>query len=391
MAFSLSLIIVLGLLFNKIFKFIKLPGLIGMLLLGILIGPYGLNWLSDDLLRISDDFRKIALIVILLRAGIGLNKETLKKVGKSAILLSIIPCLLEGSAIILMAIWLFDFSFIEGGLLGFIIAAVSPAVVVPAMLDFKDRGIGDKKGITTLILAGSSVDDIFAITIFSGFMGLYSATKVSLWLSIVNIGISIVLGITLGLLVGLLLVFLFKKLSIRNTKKVLLLIGIAIFMTTLESFVSNIVPISALLGVMTIGFLLLEKLPNTAKGLSDKLGKVWIFAEILLFVLVGAKVNILVALDSGLLGLAIISVGLLFRSIGVLLSTWKSDFTVKERLFCVISFIPKATVQAAIGAIPLIMGVPSGELILAIAVLSIIITAPIGAIGIKNGAKRLLT
>lgn len=391
MAFSLALIIVLGLLFNKIFEKIKLPGLIGMLLVGILIGPYCLNWLSIDLLRMSDDLRKIALIVILLRAGIGLNKETLKKVGKSAILMSIIPCILEGSAIMIMAIWLFDFSIIEAGMLGFIIAAVSPAVVVPAMLDFKERGIGDKKGITTLILAGSSVDDIFAITIFSGFMGLYSAKHVSLWLSIVNISVSIILGIILGMLVGLILFMLFKKFSIRNTKKVLLIIGIAIFMTTLENFASNIIPISSLLGVMTIGFILLEKLPNTAKGIADKLGKVWIFAEILLFVLVGAKVNILVAFDSGLTGLFIITVGLLFRSIGVLLSTWKSDFTFKERLFCVIAYIPKATVQAAIGAIPLIMGVPSGELILAIAVLAIIITAPIGAIGIKNGAKKLLT
>ncbi|MBN2851352.1 MAG: cation:proton antiporter [Clostridia bacterium] len=390
MAFSLALIIVLGLMANKLFEKIRLPGLIGMILVGILVGPYCFNLLSDDILRISDDFRKIALIIILLRAGIGLNKETLKKVGKSAVLLSFLPCILEGLIIMFISTFLFDMSYIEGGMLGFIIAAVSPAVVVPAMLHFKEQGIGTKKGITTLILAGSSVDDVFAITMFSGFVGLYSATQLSIWFSISQIFISILLGVLSGIIIGFLLVWLFRQFHIRNTKKVLLLIGIAIFMTTFEQAMKDIISISSLLGVMTIGFLLLEKLPETAKGIGDKLGKVWIFAEILLFVLVGAKVNISVALDSGLKGLLLISAGLIFRSIGVLLSTWSGDLNKKEKLFCVISFIPKATVQAAIGAVPLILGVPSGELILAIAVLAVLVTAPLGAIGIKIGAKRLL-
>ena len=390
MAFSLALIIIAGLIANKICEKIKLPGLIGMLIVGVLIGPYCFNLLSDELLLISDDFRKIALIIILLRAGIGLNKETLKKVGKSALFLSFIPCILEGVAIMLLSVVIFDISLVEGGMLGFIVAAVSPAVVVPAMLEFKKKGIGDKKGITTLILAGASVDDVFAITMFSGFLGIYSSKHITILLSISQIFISIILGILLGILVGLLLILLFKKLNIRNTKKVLLLIGITIFMTAFENFTKNFIPISSLLGIMTIGFVLLEKLPETAKGIASKLGKIWIFAEILLFVLVGAKVNITVAFDAGLKGLLLIIVGLTFRSLGVYISTINSDLNLKERLFCIISFIPKATVQAAIGAIPLIMGVLSGELILAIAVLAIIITAPIGAIGIKSGAKILL-
>jgi len=390
MAFSLALIILAGLLANKICEKLKLPGLIGMLAVGILIGPYVFDLLSDNLLIISDDFRKIALIIILLRAGIGLNKNKLKQVGKSALFLSFIPSVLEGTAIMLISTIVFDLSIIEGGMLGFIIAAVSPAVVVPAMLDFQSQGIGDKKGITTLILAGASVDDVFAITIFSGFLGLYSAKKITLLLSISEILISIALGILLGIIVGIIVIKLFKKLHIRDTKKVLILIGVAIFMTSFEGFIKNVIPISSLLGIMTVGFLILEKLPNAAKRIASKLGKIWIIAEILLFVLVGAKVNIQVAFDAGLKGLLIILIGLIFRSIGVLISTLNSNLNKKEKAFCVIAFIPKATVQAAIGAIPLMMGVKSGELILAVAVLAIIITAPLGAIGIKYGAKKLL-
>jgi len=391
MDFSLALVILLGLLANKLFEKIKLPGLIGMLLVGILVGPYGFNILSNELLNLSSDFTKIALIVILFRAGIGLNKNKLKKVAKPAILLSFIPSLLEGISIAIVSIYLFDFTIIEGGMLGFIIAAVSSAVVIPAMLDYEKQGVGSKKGITTLILAGASMDNVFAITIFGSIVGLYGAKRISVIFAISQVFISVILGVLIGVIVGFLLIYLFKKWDIRDTKKTLILIGLAIFITSFETLLKGIVPLSSLLGIMTIGFIILEKLPKVAKGLSSKFNKVWIFAEILLFVLVGAKVNINEIFTSGLKGLLIIIVGLIFRSIGVLISTHNSGLNKKERMFCVISFIPKATVQAAIGAIPLIMGVPAGELILAVAVLAIIITAPIGAIGIKHGAKKLLT
>lgn len=389
MAYGLALVIITGLTANWLFEKMKLPGLLGMLLTGMILGPWCLNMLSAEFLVISDDFRKIALIIILLRAGLGLRKDVLQKVGGTAIKLSMIPCLLEGGMIMVMSMILLDFGIAEAGMLGFMIAAVSPAVVVPAMLEYQSKGIGGEKGIPTMILAGASVDDIFAITIFSAFLGIYAGNKINIVSMIGSTGLSIVLGIILGAATGFILTIMFRKMEIRDTKKVLLILGLAIAMTAAEDLLSSMVRISSLLGIMTVGFILLEKLPAVSERLALKFGKIWIFAEILLFVLIGAKVDIGVLFKSGIKGLLIIAIGLLLRAAGVLISLAGTNLLMRERLFCIIAYIPKATVQAAIGAVPLALGVEGGEIILAIAVLSIAITAPLGAIGIRTGARRL--
>ncbi|MGM0608789.1 MAG: cation:proton antiporter [Candidatus Muiribacteriota bacterium] len=387
---TLSIIIILGLTANLLFVKLKLPGLLGMLILGILIGPFVFDLIDSETLKISSDLRRIALIIILLRAGLGISRTSLNKVGFTAIKLSFIPGIIEGFSIALISMIILDFTFIEGGILGFIIAAVSPAVVVPKMLDYKNKGIGINKGIPTLILAGSSIDDVFAITIFSIFLGLYSGSHINIGIKIISIPISILSGILLGIIAGIILVKLFKKYHIRDTKKVLLILGFALLLAAIENKLKSKIEIAGLLGVMTIGFIILEYKSEVAGRLALKFDKIWIFAEIILFVLIGSQVNITVALDAGLKGLAIISIGLIARSIGVIISTIKTDLNMKERLFCIISYLPKATVQAAIGAIPLSMGIPSGEIILAIAVLSILITAPIGSILINITAPKLL-
>ena len=390
MAMSLAIIIILGLLSNKLFEKLRLPGLLGMLILGVLMGPYVSNIISEDILRVSPDLRKIALIIILLRAGLGIKKDTLNKVGVPALKMSCIPGIFEGLSIMFAASYILGITKIEAGMLGFIIAAVSPAVVVPPMLNFIATGKGQKKGIPTIILAGASIDDVFAITIFSTFLGLYGGKNINIAKKLLDIPLSIFIGIAIGAFVGFVLTAIFKKHHIRDTKKTLILIATAIILTGIEEIFKNIVPIASLLGVMTIGFILLEKYSKVANRVSMKLNKVWVIAEILLFVLVGAQVNIHVAVKSGALGLIILSLGLVARSIGVLVSLIGTDLSAKERLFCVISYIPKATVQAAMGAVPLAAGVKSGELILAIAVLSIIVTAPLGAIGIKIAGEKLL-
>lgn len=390
MATSIAIIILLAIVSNFIFEKIKLPGLLGMLILGITIGPYGFNLIHGDLLNISSDLRKIALIVILLRAGMGIKTSDLKKIGKPAIKMSCIPGILEGFFIAFISTKLLGFTFIQGGILGFIIAAVSPAVVVPQMINLIDNKIGTNKSIPTLILAGASIDDVFAITILTSFLALYSGKNINIASQLLQIPLSIILGIVLGLILGFVIIYLFKKCSINDVKKILIVLAISILLTTLETIFKDKLLIASLLGVMTIGFVLTEKLPNVAAPLSQGLNKLWIFAEILLFVLVGAQVNISVAFTSGAIGIIIIFIGLVGRSIGVIISLIGTNLNVKERIFCVISYIPKATVQAAMGALPLSLGVVSGDLILAISVLSILVTAPLGAIGIKVSSKSLL-
>ncbi len=390
MATSIAIIILLAIVSNFIFEKIKLPGLLGMLILGITIGPYGFNLVHGDLLNISSDLRKIALIVILLRAGMGIKTSDLKKIGKPAIKMSCIPGILEGFFIAFISTKLLGFTFIQGGILGFIIAAVSPAVVVPQMISLIDKKIGTNKSIPTLILAGASIDDVFAITILTSFLALYSGKNVNIASQLLQIPLSIILGIVLGLILGFVIIYLFKKCSINDVKKILIVLAISILLTTLETIFKDKLLIASLLGVMTIGFVLTEKLPNVAAPLSQGLNTLWIFAEILLFVLVGAQVNISVAFTSGAIGIIIIFIGLVVRSIGVIISLIGTNLNVKERIFCVISYIPKATVQAAMGALPLSLGVVSGDFILAISVLSILITAPLGAIGIKVSSKFLL-
>lgn len=390
MATSFALIALLGLLSGALFERIKLPGLLGMIIVGGLIGPYGFSLLSEDILRTSGDLRNIALIVILLRAGLGIEKKGIKKVGKPAIKLSFIPGILEGLTIAFLSVQLFDFSFIQGGILGFIIAAVSPAVIVPAMLDLIDRGCGQEKNIPTLILAGASIDDVFAVTIFSAFLGIYGGGDVNIGTEIFTIPLSIILGVIIGLMFGWILIKVFQRFDIPSTQKMLFVLSAAILLTTFEKVIETKIEIAGLLGVMAIGFILFEKMPAVGKQLASTFNEVWIFAQVLLFVLVGAQVNIGLVLDAGLKGIILIGIGLLARSIGVLLSLIGTELNKKEKLFSIIAYIPKATVQAAIGAVPLAMGVESGDLILSLAVLSIVLTAPLGAILIKATGDRLL-
>ncbi|HDI3054867.1 TPA: cation:proton antiporter [Clostridium botulinum] len=390
MAGSLAIIILLGLIVNKLFEKLKLPGLLGMLILGIIIGPHGLNWLSKDILNDSSDLRKIALIVILLRAGLGLNKDELKLVGKTALKLSCIPGIIEGLFIAIASVKLLGFSFIQGGLLGFIIAAVSPAVVVPQMLNLIDKGLGKAKGIPTLILAGASIDDVFAITIFSTFLGLYAGNNINIAIQMLKIPVSIILGTLIGVLSAIIIIKIFKKYPIDNTKKILIILSISIILTLIEALLKGKLEIASLLGVMALGFVISDKIPSIGDKVSKGLNEIWVFAQILLFVLVGAEVNMVIAFKSGFLGIIIIALGLIGRSIGVLISLKGSNLNKKEKLFCVIAYIPKATVQAAMGAVPLANGVAAGDIILAIAVLSILTTAPLGAIAINLSGPKLL-
>ncbi|MHB9946512.1 potassium transporter [Clostridium botulinum] len=390
MASSLAIIILLGLIANKLFEKLKLPGLLGMLILGILIGPHGLDWLSKDILNASSDLRKIALIVILLRAGLGLNKDELKLVGKTALKLSCIPGIIEGLFIAIASVKLLGFSFIQGGLLGFIIAAVSPAVVVPQMLSLMDKGLGKAKGIPTLILAGASIDDVFAITIFSTFLGLYAGKNINIAKQILKIPVSIILGTLIGVLSAIIIIKIFKKYPIDNTKKILIILSISIILTLIEALLKGKLEIASLLSVMALGFVISDKIPSIGDKVSKGLNEIWVFAQILLFVLVGAEVNMVIAFKSGFLGIIIIALGLIGRSIGVLISLKGSNLNKEEKLFCIIAYIPKATVQAAMGAVPLANGVEAGDIILAIAVLSILTTAPLGAIAINLSGPKLL-
>ncbi len=388
MATSLGIILILGLIANTLVSKLHLPGLLGMLLVGTFIGPYSLGILSHETVAELADFRKIALIIILLRAGLGLKKEELIKVGPAAIKMSAIPGILEGFAIAAIASVVLKFSFIEGCVLGFIIAAVSPAVVVPQMLALVEQRKGGR--LPTLILAGASADDVVAITLFTAFLGIAIGTGGSVASAAVTIPLSIISGIASGIAIGLAMVSIFSKWSFRDTNKVIILLGTSFLMIAFQEWIKPKFEIAMLLGVMTIGIILLEKIPQKANRIAKKLNKVWLGAEIILFVLVGAQVDPTVALKAGSAGIAILAVGLLARSIGVLISLSKENFTPKEQLFAVVSYLPKATVQAAIGAVPLEMGLASGNTILAIAVLSIAITAPIGAIGITRLAPICL-
>ncbi|MGL5541735.1 MAG: cation:proton antiporter [Fusobacteriaceae bacterium] len=392
MALSLALILIAAFFINEILTKLKIPGLLGMILLGVILGPYGYNKIDENLLAISGDLRLIALIIILLRAGFGIKKAELNAVRREVVKMSCIPGILEGFTVALASMKLLDFTFIQGGILGFIIAAVSPAVIVPKMLEFQSLKRGTEKKIPTIILAGASVDDVFAITIFTSFLALYGGKSVNILRNILSIPLSIFLGIGIGGGIGFILVKFFKRYRMRDTKKVILLLALAILFHGMEKFISKNyhLEIASLLGIMTIGFVILEMLPNVGSRLSLKFNKAWVFAEIILFVLVGAQVNIGVALDSGMVGIMILFLGLLARSFGVYISLLGTDLNLKEKIFTMVAYMPKATVQAAIGAIPLSAGVASGEIILAIAVLAILLTAPLGAASIDYFGKRFL-
>lgn len=401
MLLNMAILIVLGLFFAQIFEKIKLPPLLGMILAGVLMGPYMREvvansplhnyrflFISDNILSASSELRTAALIVILIRAGLGINKSVLQKIGKTAIKMSAIPCLLEGLAIILFAHYIIGFSLPVAGVLAFVIAAVSPAVIVPEMLNLKEQNYGKEKEIPTMILAGASIDDVFAITLFGAFLSLGLDGNVDLSTQLLSIPISIITGILGGVLLGYVLYKLFDKFHFRDTKKAIIFMVVAVFYHHLEEL--KIFPIASLIGIMAMGFVILEKSPEMAKAIASKFNKIWVFAEIVLFTLIGAAVDLSVVAKSGSIGLTVILIGLIGRWIGVAISLYKSGLNTKEKIFCKIAYSPKATVQAAIGGIPLAMGLPHGEIILAIAVMSIVITAPLGAIGIRVSKDKFL-
>ena len=389
-AISIAIIILLGLLSDHLFRKLRMPGLVGMLLTGILLGPYGLNVIGQVILTVSSDFRMIALIVILLRAGFAIRKETLNRVGRTAILMGFAPSVLEAAVITIMALRFFSMNTLEAAVLGCSVAAVSPAVVVPSMIRFIEDKRGMKKGIPTLLLASSSLDNVFVIVIFSSLIGMYEGRDTNLLLKVLEIPLAIALGIASGIAIGFALYKLFAKYRPRATKKGMIVIGAAILLTWIEKMLKPYVFVSSLSGVIAIGFIILEKSEPIAHKISQKLGKIWVFAEILLFVLIGAQVNIHVAWSAGLAGMVLILFGLVARSIGTFASLSLTDLNLKEKLFCVVSYIPKATVQAAIGAVPLSVGMKSGDIILAVAVLSILITAPLGAVAMDKVGEKIL-
>ncbi|EGT4600291.1 cation:proton antiporter [Clostridioides difficile] len=387
---SLALIFLLGMASGGIFKKIKLPSLLGMLLTGIILGPYVLNLIDNSILDISSDLRKIALIIILTRAGLSLDINDLKKVGRPAVLMCFIPATFEIIGMIVLAPKLLGVSILEAAVMGAVVGAVSPAIIVPKMLKLMEEGYGAEKSIPQMLLAGTSIDDIFVIVMFTVFTGLAQGNSISA-ISFLQIPVSIILGVIAGAVIGLCLAVFFKKVHMRDSAKGVLLLSISFLMISLETALEGIVPFSGLLAVMSIGIFLQIKYRVVARRLSIKYSKLWVGAEILLFVLVGATVDISYAFKAGIGAVILIFGVLLFRMVGVFFCLIKTNLTIKERLFCMIGYIPKATVQAAIGGVPLAMGMASGQLILTLAVLAILITAPLGAFGIDVTYKKLLT
>ena len=389
MLFSLAVIFLVGSLLGKLFEVFGLPRLIGMLLTGIVLGPYVGNVIAGSLLSISADLRQIALIIILTRAGLSLNLNDLKQVGRPALLLCFVPATLEILGTILLAPRLLGFNILQAAVLGTIIAAVSPAVVVPKMLGLMQKGYGVKKSIPQMVLAGASVDDVYVIVLFTAFTNLAMGGSVRP-IAILTVPIAIGTGILVGALCGLLLTKLFSRLHMRDTTKVGILLSVAFLLVSLEQVLEGIVGFSGLLAVMALGVVLQQRMPKVSNRLSRKFSKMWVGAEVLLFVLVGATVNISYATKAGVAAILLIVGALVFRVAGVFISLWKTELTRDERVFTAIAYMPKATVQAAIGGIPLAMGIPGGEIMLTVAVIAILVTAPVGAILIDSTHKRLL-
>lgn len=387
---SIALIILMGLSLAFIFDKLKLPRLIGMILTGIILGPYMLNVLDPTILNISSELRQIALVIILTRAGLALDIKDLRKVGRPAILMCFVPAVFEILGFIILGPKLLNLSFLDSAILGTVIAAVSPAIIVPRMIKLMDEGYGTKKSIPQLILAGASVDDIFVIVLFTSLTSLAKSESSFSLNVLLQIPISIILGVLIGIVIGLILIKLFKVIHTRDSNKLLIILSISFLFITLENSLKEYIPISGLLAVMSLGATIYKSNNDLSIKLSSKYSKLWAGAEIFLFVLVGATVNINYALSLGLVSVIIIIFALLFRILGVYLSLIKTNLNKKERLFTSLSYLPKATVQAAIGALPLSMGLSSGETILTVAVVSILVTAPLGAILIDNTYKNLL-
>ncbi|MGC6173935.1 cation:proton antiporter [Lacrimispora sp. 38-1] len=386
---SLALIFLLGLTLGKIFNKLKLPSLLGMILTGMILSPYALNLLDSSILEISPDMRQLALIIILTRAGLSLDISDLKKVGRPAILMCFVPACFEIIGVLVIAPRVLGITYLEAAIMGSVIAAVSPAVIVPRMIKIMEEGYGKERSIPQLILAGASVDDVFVIVLFTAFTSLATGGEVSVT-NFLQIPIAILLGIVTGVLVGLGLTIFFRKFHMRDTVKLIIILSISCLLVELQNRLEGIVPISGLLAIMSMGIAIYQKHNILAKRLSVKYNKLWVAAEVLLFVLVGATVDLQYAIKAGLLAVIIVLGALIFRMFGVLVCLIKTKLTRKERMFCMVAYTPKATVQAAIGAVPLAMGLACGQQVLTVAVLSILITAPFGAICVDHFYKKLL-
>ena len=389
MLLSISLILILGMFMGWICQKMKLPALLGMLITGIILGPYGLNLLDGSILGISAELRKIALIIILTRAGLGLDLSGLKKIGRPAVLMCFVPASFELLGMILLAPKLMGLSVLESAVMGAVLAAVSPAVVVPRMVKLMDEGYGVKEGIPQLILAGASVDDVYVIVLFSTFVGMMQGEGASI-LKFVNIPVSIFFGIAIGLFLGVLLAYFFKKVHIRDTSKVLIILSISFLLVVIEDKMTTAITFSSLIAVMFIGIGLQKKREAVAKRLSVKYGKLWVAAEVFLFVLGGATVNIEYLGKVGAKAFVVIIGALIFRMFGVFVCLLRTNLKRKEQLFAMMAYTPKATVQAAIGGIPLALGLACGDTVLTVAVLAIVFTAPLGAFAIDLSYKKLL-
>lgn len=397
MALSIAEIIILGLIADWLFRRFNIPGLIGMLLTGVLLGPYVLGWIDPALLAIGADLRLIALIVILLRVGFELSRATLHRVGSKVLLLAFVPATLEGVMIAFAGPWLLGLTFLQSAILASVLAGVSPAVVVPSMLRFIKQGRGSVKDIPSMVMASAAVDNIYVIVAHSVVLGLYIGYQANLGVQIIGVPLSLLFGIAVGVVVGTCLYKIFDRFNPRATKRVLVVLAVSILLVRVQYVLAGRVPFSGLVAAMAIGFVILEKREHMAHEISAKLAKTWVFAEIILFSMVGVQVNIEVVWQAGFTGAIIIGLGLLARSAGVLCCLAGSSLNIKERFFVIVAYSPKATVQAAIGSAPLMamraagMDTGPGEIILAVAVLSIILTAPAGAWAINALGNKVLS
>jgi len=396
---NLAIVILLGVLCIKCFNKLGVPAFLGFLLIGILLGPYVTNILNIEFVGLTQEIATFAMVILLVRAGLGLSRDSLRKVGRVAVGMSCIPSVFEGILVMIVGHYLLGISFIESGMLGFILAAVSPAILVPRMLNLIDKKLGTKRGIPAILLAGSSADDVVAITIFSVFLGMYTGGNINIAWSIASIPISLILGVLTGFAMGIILLYAFRKWNFSDIEKLFVTLATGILLNSLGEALQGRIPLAGLVGVMVIGFILLDRMPKVARSLSKKYSNLWVAAEIVIFVLLGAQLELplLIETPEGLfapviiIGILVICMGLIARFGGVYMALAGSGLNNKEKVFCMVSYIPKANVQATIGAVPLVAGVASGELLLAISAISIIFTAPLGAILIDFLNDKLLT
>lgn len=386
---SIALILLLGLLLGSIFSKMRLPSLLGMMIAGIVLSPHALNLIDQSILNISADLRQIALVIILTRAGLSLNMEDLKKAGRPAVLMCFVPACIEIIGTVVLAPMLLGVTVLEAAIIGSVIAAVSPAVIVPRMIQLIEESYGKEHGIPQLILAGASVDDVFVIVVFTAFLSLASTGALSA-VSFLQIPVSILMGICIGTAAGGILTVFFKKIHMRDSVKILIILSVSFLLLELQNRLEGIIPVSGLLAIMSLGIVIKQTYSVLAQRLSGKYNKLWVAAEVFLFVLVGATVDLKYVADAGVFAVLLVLGALVFRMFGVALSLVKTKLTKQERLFCMIAYTPKATVQAAIGAIPFSMGLACGQTVLTVAVLSILITAPFGAICIDKMYRKLL-